>query len=300
MKIIQSFAKFKDGNPRLNNLMQPSKVEQKDKQEKEKLLFYSFLLSYLTLKKYYGAVTIYCNKTAREFLIKYIPYDQIKIMENRNDMMFWSYYKIDVIKTMKTDFIHVDTDVFIFADVFRNFINNKTYDNLVQNTIAEGNNYVRNYVSDFRDYVVSHDIIDPRKYDGRCHSCGVFGMRKNLIGNYVEIAEKMRQGFIEGNTTDYGFIGMAVEELASYLYSIKNNLKTYETIPYSDIIKYGGEHKAADYHNYTHLYLDNKFKPNYVKLVRRKTLKLFPEAIQYIERFEKEMMKNSIYLKQIQ
>jgi hypothetical protein len=45
--------------------------------------FYIILLSYLNLKKLYGNVTMYCNKIAYENIIKYIPFDEIIIMENK-------------------------------------------------------------------------------------------------------------------------------------------------------------------------------------------------------------------------
>ena len=45
MKIIQSYAQFEEGSPRAYG----------DK-EKNLLGFYSFLLSYLTLNKYYGKI----------------------------------------------------------------------------------------------------------------------------------------------------------------------------------------------------------------------------------------------------
>jgi hypothetical protein len=109
----------------------------------------------------------------------------------------------------------------------------------------------------------------------------------------VEFCEKIRRGFEEQGCTNAGFMGMVTEELASYLYSLKNGLKTYQILPYEDIIKYGSENKAADYHNYTHLYLDNKFKTKYVRLVRNKILKEFPDAKKYVEDYEKKIMEKT-------
>lgn len=287
MKIIQSFAKFDEGNPRLNKLMTPPKNGDNDH---VKLLFYSFLLSYLTLKKYYGSVVMYCNQSSINDLIKYIPYDEVKIVENKNSMLFWSYYKIDIMKSMKTDFIHVDSDVFIFTDLFSPFIENKKYDNMVQNIIPEGYNYAKDYVKQYDKFVFENNIINPKTYDGRCHSCGVIGMRHTHKNGYIKFCEKIRSSFEEMGCTNAGFMGKVVEELASYLYSIKNGLKTFQILPYEDIIKYGSENKAADYHNYTHLYLDNKFKTKYVRLVRNKIIGEFPNAKKYIDEYEKKIM----------
>ena len=287
MKIIQSYAHFKEGTPRLNGSI-----------DKMMLNFYSFLLSYLTLKKYYGHVTMYCNKRAKESLIKYIPYDDVKIIENRNSTLFWSYYKVDVISQMNEDFIHVDSDVFIFADLFRKFISSKRYDILIQSQVPKKDNYVHSYVDDFKDFVIKNDLIDPKKYDGRCLSGGCVGMRLKHISGYFKFCETMRRGFIEARFKNKNFIGMASEELALYLYQQKNNLNFFEILPYDDVLKYN-ETGAGNYHNYTHLYLGTKFEPKYVKLVRNKILKDFPKQKNLVDVYEKEVMKNSDLLKQI-
>ena len=67
MRIIQSHAEFEEGSPHYGA------------EKKASLNFYSFILSYLTLKKYYGHVTMYCNERAEKLLIKYIPYDSVEI-----------------------------------------------------------------------------------------------------------------------------------------------------------------------------------------------------------------------------
>jgi hypothetical protein len=284
MKIIQSFAAFEKGAPRAYGSA-----------ERDSLSFYSFLLSYLTLKKYYGSVRMYCNQRAKDKLIKYIPYDEVKIVENKNDEMFWSYYKVDVIKSMRTDFIHVDSDVFIFADLFSEFMKNKKYDIIVQNHIPENINYVGGYVNNFRDFVVENNIIDTNIYDGRCCSCGVLGMRHEHKKSFIEMCESIKKGFMSGKTDDKWFIGMASEELALYFAELKYGWKSYEILPYKDLLKYG-EQKAGDYHHYTHMYLDSKFQPKYVKLIRNKILKAFPDAKKYVDEYEKTVMKASPYL----
>jgi len=281
MKIIQSYAKFENGTPRAYG-----------DTEKESLNFYSFLFSYLTLKKYYESVRMYCNKSAQESLIKYIPYDEVKIFENPNDERFWSYYKVDVMKSMRTDFIHVDSDVFIFADLFSKFINDESYDVLTQNQVPEKDNYVNKYVQNF------YDIIDPDQYDGRCLSCGVVGMRHKHKNGYIDVCEKMKKGFIDKGTTDKWFIGMVSEELALYFYCTKNKFKLYEILPYEDVLKYG-EKGAGNYHNYTHMYLDTKFQPRFVKAIRMRILKDFPDAKKYVNKYENEVMSKTKIINEI-
>jgi len=287
MKIIQSFALFDNWTPR---------IESND--EKKYLNFYSFLLSYLTLKKYYGHVTMYCNENAQKKLIKYVPYDEVKIVENKNDTLFWSYYKVDIIKGMREDFIHVDSDVFIFANVFSPFIDNKNIDIIIQNFIPKDWNYVRGYVNKHRDFIIKNKLINPDNYDERCISCGTVGMRIKHKKGYVEMCEKIREGFIKAKTDDRWYIGMASEELALYFYSLNNDLKIHEILPYADVLKYTDK-GAGDHHNYTHMLLVSKFQPKYVKVIRLKILKDFPEAKKYIDAYEKEVMSKTKIINEI-
>jgi hypothetical protein len=286
MKIIQSYAQFEKGSPRVFG----------DK-EKNLLSFYSFLLSYLTLNKYYGKIRMYCNEAAQNSLIKYIPYDEVKIMENKNSELFWSYYKVDVMKSMRTDFIHVDSDVFIFDDLFSNFINDKTFDVIIQNQIYE-DHYVRDYVDKFKSFIIENDLIDPNIYDGGCASCGTVGMRIGRKKQYIDVCETIKKGFIKAKTENAWYIGMASEELAMYIAMLKYKYKSYEILPYDDVIKYG-EKIAANYHKYTHMYIDSKFQPKYVKAIRMKTLYEFPEAINLIKKYETEKMMDTKILGEI-
>jgi hypothetical protein len=290
MKIIQSFAQFEEGNPRLHY----------EDIDKKLLNFYSFLLSYLTINKYHGSVTMYCNQKALDNLIKYIPYDEVKIVENKNTTLFWSYYKVDIMKSQRQDFIHVDPDVFIFDDLFSPFINDNSCDMIIQNQIPRDSNYVHGYVDMFRDFIIENDIIDPDVYDNRCFSCGVVGMRHRHKNGYIKLCETMKKGFIKAKTEDAWFIGMANEELALYLYTIKNNFKfkIHNILPYEDVLRHT-EKGAGNFHNYTHMYMDSKFQPKYVRLVRYKILKEFPEAMKYLERYENEVMMNSKLLDKI-
>lgn len=233
-------------------------------------------------------------------LIKYVPYNEVKIVENKNPMLFWSYYKVDIMKSQRQDFIHIDSDVFIFDDLLSPFINDDSCDMIIQNQIPENINYVNNYAEEYGDFLIEKDIIDPEVYDGRCYSCGVVGMRHKHKKGYIDVCEKMRKEFIKRGTTDKWYIGMANEELALYLYAIKNRFKfkVHNILPYEDVLIHT-EKGAGNYHSYTHMYLDTKFQPKYVRLIRHKILKEFPEAIKYIERYENEVMKESELLEKI-
>lgn len=289
MKIIQSYAHFDEGTPRLDGIDDKNKIY---------LSFYSFLLSFLTLKKYYNNITMYCNKNAQKKLIKYIPYDKVNIVENKNSSLFWSYYKIDIIKLMTNDFIHVDSDVFIFDDLFSKFIQSKQYDILIQNKIPKDANYVRDYADQYKKFLIKSNIFDPTSYDGECLSCGTIGMRIGFKDGYINVCEAMKNEFINNNTTNNLYIGMACEELALYFYAIKNKLKTYEILSHENILKHG-ERGAGNLHKYTHMYFNSKFKVEYVKLIRNKIYKEFPNYINYVEKYESDVMKNFDFFKQI-
>ena len=90
-------------------------------------------------------------------------------------------------KQMKTDFIHVDSDVFIFGDLFKDFITSKKYDMIIQNQIPEKHNHTRKYVKNFREFVIKNNLVDPDIYDGRCLSCGTVGMRMKHLSGYIHI-----------------------------------------------------------------------------------------------------------------
>ena len=118
MKIIQTFSLYDEGSPYLDALdINKYKVY---------LNFYSFLLSCISIQKYYGTVIMFCNQKAYDGFIKYIPYGEIKIIENKNSFKFWNMNKFDAMATMDEKFIHTDSDVFIFKDCFSGFTDRKS------------------------------------------------------------------------------------------------------------------------------------------------------------------------------
>jgi len=298
MKIIQSYAHFDKGNiPRALN------------KDTIYLYFYSFLLSYLTLKKYYNDVTMYTNQSGYEQILKYVPYDRIDIIENENPPFFWSYYKIQIMNKMTEDFIHIDPDVFIFDDLFSEFIKFSKYDGIVQNKVPEKFNYFNDYVDRYSDFIIKNDLFYPEKYDGKLFSCGVIGMRSKIKNNYIDVCEKIKNKFIydkfdkkiEANNSKFSgsiYAGVICEELAFYLFSIKNNLNIYEIIPYKDVVKYTVE-EAGNKHKYTHMYINSKFNVKYVKFIRKKIINYFPKYLKYIEKYESDIMKNFSFFKEI-
>lgn len=279
MKIIQSFAEFDEGSYYLS----------KEDITRKYLSFYSFLLSYLTLKKYYGSVTMFCNKKAYDSFIKRIPYDDIKVLENNNSFTFWSYYKIDAMRNMKEKFIHIDSDVFIFDDLYSPFINTRKYDIIVQDTIPERKNACASFVNNNKIFLEKNNIISSEKYDGRCFSCGTLGMTPKIIPDYINLCDKLKEGYLSNELIKVVPLGMILEELSLYLFTLNNGLRIYEVLPHDEVLEYGVEH-VGNLRKYTHVWFGNKFKPIIIKAIKSKIKKDFPEYYELIEKYEQDVI----------
>jgi len=286
MKIIQSFAWLDDGSfyLRYNN--------DENAHNKTFLNFYSMLLSVLTLQKYYGEVTMYCNQKAYDGFIKYLPYNEIKILENKNNLNFWNYYKVDVIRKQTSKFIHVDPDVMIFDDLFSEFINGRRYDMIVQDVIPENLNPIGREMETIRGYLKKYDVINPELCDGKAFSNGVIGMTIKAKNEFIKMADGLKKGFETGKLKVHDhLISMISEELASYLVAMSNDYKFIEILPYNNVLK-NGSRQIANERKYTHMWGNSKFNPQYVEIMKLKTIKEFPLYADLIERYESEVMDN--------
>ena len=284
MKIIQSFAWLDEGSYylRYNN--------DKDAMNKTFLNFYSMLLSVLTLQKYYGEVTMYCNQKAHDSFIKYLPYHEIKIVENKNNLNFWNYYKVDVIRKQRAKFIHVDPDVMIFDDLFSEFINSRKYDMIVQDVIPDYLNPIKWEMDTIREYLKKYDIINPELCDGKAFSNGVIGMNVKAKDEFIKMADALKHGFETGKLKVHEhLISMISEELASYLVARKNDYKFMEILPYDNVLK-NGSRQTANERKFTHMWGNSKFNPQYVEIMKLKTIKEFPLYADLIEQYELEVM----------
>jgi len=283
MKIVQSFAQFDEGS-----------IYSKNKNTY--LNFYSFLLSYLTLNKYCGQVTMVCNEEAYNSFIKYIPYDEIIFMENKNDIDFWSIYKIDAMKLFSDDLIHVDSDVFIFDDLFREFIDG-SYDILVQDILPHYQNPVDiNFVHDNKEFLIDNNIFsNPDSYDGRFTSCGTFGIKNNVKSIYYTAFDKIYEATKKGelkNIDKSRLPTIILEELLLYLVAVNNKFKIFEILPHDIIVAngYSGNNVAANMKKYTHMWFDSRFKSNNIDLMKNKIKKEFSQNYYLVDKFEKEVL----------
>jgi len=280
MKIIQSFAEFNEGS---YNFLPDEDITRRY------MSFYSFFLSYLTLKKYYGSVTMFCNQKAHDRFIKYIPYDKVKILENENTIKYWSYYKVDAMRTMKEKFIHVDSDVFIFDDLYAPFINGRKYDIIVQDIIPERKNSCAHFVKQNKNFLQENNIFDYNIYDGRCFSCGTLGITQKQLPEYVNLCDALKKAYQENKLINAEPLGMILEELSLYLLTLNNKLKVYEVLPHDEVLKYGVE-KVGDRRKYTHMWFGNKFKPQMIKIMKLRIKKDFPDSYHIVEKYEKDVM----------
>jgi len=276
MKIIQSFAEYDEGSSYLNNSVDRNKIY---------LSFYSFLLSFLTLKKFYGHVTMFCNQKAYESMIKYIPYDEIKIIENKNKFNCWNLYKVDSIAQTDDDVIHVDSDVFVFDDVFNKFYHENSFDVIVQDILPKEHNFISDFTSSNKEFLIKNSIINPDIYDGRCTSCGTVGIRNEYRSEYIEMVKKMTYGYENNQLINANVISMILEELTFYYLILKKNLKVFDVLPYDEILRHGNNF-VANNKKYTHLWFNTKYELKYVNLVKEKIKKMFPEHYSLVEYYE--------------
>ena len=282
MKIIQSFAQFDEGSFYLKH--------DKNGLDKLYLNFYSFLLSVLTLQKYYGGVTMYCNQKAHDSFIKYLPYNEVKIHENQNSFTFWNYYKVDAMRRQTGKFIHVDSDVFIFNDLFSDFINGRKYDIIVQDTIKPEWNPFKTAVPVVKDFLKRNNIMNPEDFDGKCFSCGTVGMTTKVKNEYMVLCDLFRDEYNSKKFKVHSdIISMISEELSLYLLAVKNSLRAYEVLPFEEVALHGSA-KVGNMRKYTHMWFGTKFEPQYIKAMRHKIIKDFPEYEKLVLQYESEVL----------
>jgi hypothetical protein len=279
MKIIQSFAKYDEGVPQFRK---------NQKKDYFYLNFYSFILSYITLKEQHGSVIMFCNQSAYDSIIKYIPYDEVIIKENDNSFIMWSKYKLDCIREVNDDLIHVDSDVIIFDKIFKPFIE-EDYDIIVQNILTCDINVVSQFGFIQKEFLNKTNILT-KPYDGKCFSCGTLGLKKNIRDYYYTAIDILYDAILELGLEKTGDPPMLLEEQLLYYIAKENDFKTYEIIPNhmvktpTDIISNGNKL------GYLHLWYKLKFKKNIIQIIRKKMFYDYPEYLDYVIKYEQDVM----------
>lgn len=243
--------------------------------------FYIILLNYLNLKKLYGSVTMYCNRLAYENTIKYIPFDEIIIMENKYEDNL--LYKLAVIEDLKEDFIYIDTEILLFEDILSEFINNNKLNLLIQyvkkSDFFGPDYFFKNNQKFFNDNNLS-------KFDNNYFSTDIIGMRLNFKDKYianVKIIEKNIKNKTLKDIYNFGYQSLIYDELLIYLTYLNNNFNYYEIFP--DIRNIGFE-KCVEKYKITYITNEFKFKNNIIELLKNKIKKTHSAFYNIVEKYE--------------
>ena len=280
MKIIQSFAQFEEGSPYFQH--------QKN-QDNRYLNLYSFLMSYLSLKDIYGAVTMFCNQQAYDTFIKYIPYDKIIIVESTNDFLVWSKYKTDVMRLVGDDLIHVDPDVFVLEDVFEPFITGD-YDIMIQNSTPMELNDAKRFGFENKHWLNDTKILT-KPYDGGCFSCGTVGLKLNVQQLYFDATDILHDAMLKVGLKNTETPSMLLEEQLLYFLAVEYDYKTYEIIS-KELFEKSGVVDGGDSIGYFHAWMTLKFSRDIINKIRKKIFFDFPNHYEIILGYERDVLSD--------
>ena len=281
MKIIQSFAQFEEGSPYLKN-------KNSKKQDYVFLNYYSFLLSYITIKEQHGSVTMFCNQCAYDSFIKYISYDEVIIKENDNNIIMWSKYKLDCMRTMDVDFIHVDSDVFIFNKLFQPFIDGD-YDIIIQNILSRRLNTVKTFGFTQKKFLADTRILT-KQYDGRCFSCGTLGLKKRVHEYYFAGVDVLYNTMLKAGLENIHNPAMLLEEQLLYYIAIENDFTTHEILSENLISEPEDVINKGDEIGYLHVWYRLKYKQSIIHQIRRKLYSDYPDYLDFVIKYENDVI----------
>jgi len=277
MKIIQSFAQFDEGSPY---------VLKRGKEDYIYLSFYCFLLSCISVTKTYGEFTMFCNKKAHNSMLQYIPYPAFEIMENVNEFPMWSKYKLDAMRTIGDDLIHLDPDVSLFKPVLDPFINGEC-DVMIQDIVPFKWNIGKEFVFSSINFFKETKILT-KPYDGRAMSCGTFGMNKHAQEYYFAGVDILYDAMVKYGVENIDYRGLILEEQLLYLVSIENDFKIHEIVPHElirkDIFELGLTH------GYLHVWTQFKFARKVIDLIRKEIFFGYPYYYETILKYEHDVL----------
>lgn len=262
------------------------------------LNFYSFLLSYITLKTYYKSVTMICNQYAYDTIIKFIPYDNVTIDTNDIDFKdqdfdkFWTIKKINVYNSIASPFIHIDGDVMLFNDVLKEFYTGN-YDIICQNIENVNNfNHYNVYSDLLYDELANLNIFKSNRAKCNPINCAVVGLiDENVKNEYIHRCNQIYDLVYKKyyNELDSTF-PIYLEQFVLGTVVLDYNLKVYEVLNKSSIEKHGMLNSGNNI-GYTHLWGNSKFKTKYINLIKEKIKIEYSNYYNLIEKFE---LKNAM------
>lgn len=285
MRLIQSFAQFEEGSPYLQH---------KNKADYVYLSFYCFLLSHITIKKLYGEFTMICNSKAYNSMLQYIPYDVFRIMENDNHFKLWNAYKIDAMKTVGEDFIHIDPDVTMFEPLLDPFINGEC-DVLVQDIVPRKDNRLKTFIYDNLSFFSDTKILT-KPYDGCGMSLGTVGINKYVQEYYFKGVEVLYEGIIKCGVENIEYASLILEEQLLYLLCIENDFNVHTILP-SDLVSKYGLLDAGNWFGYLHIWRDYKYQRDMIDKIRKKIFFDYPDYYDYILKYERDVLSGFKFFK---
>lgn len=255
------------------------------------LNFYSFLLSFITLKQKYDNVIAVVNKCAYDLFMKYIPYDEFIFVDDYpiDYKKYWSLVKVNILKEIEAPLIHVDGDVMIFNELFSDFIYDNNYDIIVQNIeCKEFDTHYLKYDKLLEKILMIKNIFKENVKDINPLNCGVIGFKSDVVKNKFIVKVNQIYNVVNGSFfekyLDNQFpiyleqhtLGVIVSELELKPYAILNTDNEKRTL--MDIGNDIG---------YTHLWLDRKYNPDIIKKIKQKILVDYNDYYYSVSDFEK-------------
>lgn len=268
MKIIQSYIKIDDT---LNH------------QE----IFYSYLFSYILLKKLYGNVSCICNKLAYNSFLKYIPYDEFLFIEPPNIpniKKFWSISKINAYKNIEPPFIHIDGDVMMFEDHLSNLYSSK-YDIIYQSTELFNGLFVNEKYHKIHCILNKNKLLLDKKFNHSANT-GVIGFFDNKIKNqYIEKFFNVYNVINNHHDLLDDFFPTFMEEYVLYDFIQDKKLKSVELFN-TKIIHKNAKKIFNNNIGYAHFWGSVKYRPNIIGGIKYIINKEYPEYVDNITKFE--------------
>ena len=265
--------------------------------------FYSYLFSVLLIKKLGYKIELYCDKEAYE-IYSLIPYDKIHIIDFDSDGIsskFWIWGKIKTQMLLKTPYIHIDGDVFLFRDIIGNRLSNGQYKVVVQSTEDKkilGDHFNEIYTNALKPFEELDLNVFWRKYDLTAYNCGVVGFNDlELKNKYVNLVKELllkissNGNFNHNRKKYYGMFLIAEQSLLYYLLK-ENNVNPLEILPYQEIIKRKNDwYSIANEIGYCHMWAYSKYKKSVIDKIKYKINKFFPQYVGIIKEFELKYSK---------
>lgn len=177
-----------------------------------------FGLSVAYIKKLGFEIVLHTDKIGKD-IFGILPYDEIYLTLENNDSYsrFWASGKILAQEAEPLGSIHIDGDVFLKSEYFKDYLNFKEYDIICQNT--ETPHTIEVYATIYNEIIKSIDLL-PTYFNGGCLSainCGLIGFNN----------QKLKDEYIVG----YKYMLKKLSENDNFITQIyKNELLTTDLI----------------------------------------------------------------------